>query len=86
MKTQSLARAELDAQQAHWEETLAQQAEKFGATSAPAKAAADAFAAAGLERLLELGAGQGRDTLSFAERGFAVAALDYAASAVDDVE
>ena len=32
-------------------------------------------------RLLELGAGQGRDTLFFAANGFMVTALDYAASA-----
>ena len=80
------SRAELDAQRDHWEKALAQQAEKFGPTSAPAQAAADAFAAAGVRRLLELGAGQGRDTLFFAERGFEVEALDYAACGVAEIE
>ena len=37
-------------------------------------------------RLLELGAGQGRDTLFFAAQGFKVHALDYAASAVQAIE
>src|SRR5688572_10464690 len=44
----------------------------------PALAAAERFARVHAHRVLELGAGQGRDTLFFADRGFHVVALDYA--------
>jgi hypothetical protein len=45
--------------------------------SAAAVAAVDAFAAAGLTSVVELGAGQGRDTLYLARRGLRVTALKY---------
>jgi SAM-dependent methyltransferase len=54
--------------------------------SAAAVAAADAFAAAGVSTVLELGAGQGRDTLYLAHRGFHVHALDYAPEGVEGIE
>lgn len=77
----------LDAQRGHWERTLAEDSERFGADpSRPAIAAANAFREANAVSLLELGAGQGRDTLFVAESGFQVAALDYAASAVAELE
>lgn len=67
-------------QQAQWAATYAAKPHLFGAEpSAPARVAADRFAAAGVRDLLELGAGYGRDTLLFARRGFRVTALDYAA-------
>ncbi len=46
--------------------------------SQPAVAAARLFRDAGVDRVLELGAGQGRDTVFLAGQGFSVAALDYA--------
>ncbi len=79
-------RVALDGQRDHWARVLASSPERFGAdASAPAAAAAQAFHAAGVRRLLELGAGQGRDTLRFAQAGFDVVALDYADSAVEAV-
>ena len=73
----------LRGQRAHWAEALASRADRFGsAPSAPARAAAERFLAAGARDLLELGAGQGRDSLHFARRGLRVAALDFAASGV----
>lgn len=79
-------RALLDAQRAHWERILADSRDRFGIdASAPAIAAAEAFRSAGAGRLLELGAGQGRDTLFFAKAGFEVLALDYAHSAVSEI-
>ncbi len=73
----------LGAQRAHWAETLASRADRYGrAPSAPARAAATRFLAAGAQDLLELGAGQGRDSLYFARRGLRVEALDFAASGV----
>lgn len=79
--------AALDAQRAHWQRILAESVDRFGVqASAPAIAAAETFRAAGAARLLELGAGQGRDSLFLAEAGFEVVALDYADSAVGEIE
>ena len=73
----------LSGQRAHWEEALQSRADRFGsAPSAPAGAALELFVAAGAQDLLELGAGQGRDTTLFAARGLRVQALDYAQSGV----
>lgn len=67
-------------QQRHWGATFAANPDMYGTgPSEPARAAAKLFAAAGARRVLELGAGQGRDTLFLARQGFAVTALDYAA-------
>jgi SAM-dependent methyltransferase len=80
-------RAALDAQRGHWERILAESADRFGIDPSDAAiAAAAAFRRAGAARLLELGAGQGRDTLFFAGAGFEVVALDYAGSAVEEIE
>ncbi len=49
-------------------------------------AAADAFSSAGIATVLELGAGQGRDTLYLGRRGFQVRALDYAQKGVESIE
>jgi SAM-dependent methyltransferase len=54
--------------------------------SEAAVAAADAFSSAGVDSVLELGAGQGRDTLYLAGRGFHVHALDYAREGVRAIE
>ena len=79
-------RAALDAQRAHWERVLGESAERFGVdASAPAIAAAETFGAGGGSRLLELGAGQGRDTLFFAQAGFEVVAIDYTDSGVAEI-
>lgn len=73
----------LNGQRVHWAEALASRADRFGSEpSAPARAAAERFLAAGARDLLELGAGQGRDSLHFARSGLRVEALDFAASGV----
>ena len=73
----------LGGQRVHWAEALASRADRFGSEpSAPARAAAERFLAAGARDLLELGAGQGRDSLHFARSGLRVEALDFAASGV----
>ena len=75
-----------DQQQAQWEAAFADRPARYGSEpSAAARAAAALFEAEGRRDLLELGAGQGRDTLFFAERGFSVLALDFAQAAVDDL-
>jgi SAM-dependent methyltransferase len=79
-------RVELDAQQEHWQRILASSPDRFGTqASDPARAAAEALRELGARSLLELGAGQGRDTLFFAAQGLAVTALDYAASATEAI-
>lgn len=68
----------LTVQRRHWTQALGARADRYGTEpSAPARAAAERFAAAGAVELLELGAGQGRDSVFFAERGFRVHALDF---------
>jgi SAM-dependent methyltransferase len=44
------------------------------------------FSAAGVTSVLELGAGQGRDSLFFARSGFRVTALDFSATGVAAIE
>ncbi len=74
----------LDAQQHHWERTLAGRPELFGPEpSVAARRSAAEFASAGAHRLLELGGGQGRDALFFAASGLEVHVLDYAQPGVD---
>lgn len=76
----------LDAQRQHWEKTLTRKPEMFGSEpSQPARAAAELFEKEGKTRILELGGGQGRDTLFFARAGFKVHVLDYSDSAVDAI-
>ncbi len=53
--------------------------------STAAISAAKTFRENNVERILELGSGQGRDSLFFAKRGFTIDALDYSASAVKDI-
>jgi SAM-dependent methyltransferase len=79
--------ARADEQRQHWSVTFAAHPEMYGREpSEAAVAAADAFAAAGATTVLELGAGQGRDTLYLARRGFHVHALDYAPEGVDAID
>ena len=74
------------AQQGHWASTFAANPNMYGTDpSASAVAAAARFAEAGAHQLLELGAGQGRDTLFFARQGFESVALDYVEDALDAI-
>jgi SAM-dependent methyltransferase len=73
----------LDAQLSQWEETFAEAPDLFGtAPSEPARWAAALFRQEGAGRILELGGGQGRDTLFFAGQGFGVCTLDYSGRSV----
>ncbi|MHB1846907.1 MAG: class I SAM-dependent methyltransferase [Deltaproteobacteria bacterium] len=73
----------LGGQQQHWEGTLAARPGLFGREpSEAARWSAIEFQAAGLQRILELGGGQGRDSLFFAASGFAVHVIDYTAAGV----
>jgi len=73
----------LNAQRQHWEKTFGQKPDMFGTEpSNPAKIAGEMFKKEGKTKILELGGGQGRDTLFFAQNGFQVYTLDYSDSAV----
>jgi len=76
----------LNAQQAHWEKTFVEKADMFGTTpSYPARKAAALLKEEGAAKILELGGGQGRDTLFFASEGFQVCTLDYSKEGVETI-
>jgi SAM-dependent methyltransferase len=76
----------LDAQKQHWTGVLGSRPEMFGPEpSAPARRTAAELKMAGVQRLLELGGGQGRDTVFFAAHGFDVHALDYSSTGVGEI-
>lgn len=76
----------IDKQQPHWENTFSLKADMFGdKPSEPAREATVLFKKEGKIKILELGAGQGRDTLFFAQSGFQVTALDYSQSGLDTI-
>ena len=69
----------LHRQQGQWEGVFSETPEFFGTEpSTPARNAAELFVRGKAARILELGGGQGRDTLYFALRGLNVTVLDYA--------
>ncbi len=72
---------ELDQQQLHWDRAYTAEMDFFGdEPSLAARRAAERFLEAGCSLLMELGAGQGRDTVYFASLGFSVYALEYSES------
>lgn len=84
MTTDDKAAGVLGAQRLHWEATLASRPEMFGRdASQPARFAVELFQREGVKRVLELGGGQGRDSLFFAEVGLSVHVLDYAQAGVN---
>ncbi|MEN6321341.1 MAG: class I SAM-dependent methyltransferase [Syntrophaceae bacterium] len=76
----------LNAQRQHWQNTFVQNPDMFGTEpSDPAQFAVELFKRESKTRILELGGGQGRDTIYFARRGFHVHMLDYSEAAVRTV-
>ena len=76
----------LDKQAQHWENTFITRPETFGVTpSAAAIKAAETFNKEGITNILELGAGQGRDALFFAQEGFHIQVLDYSQTSIDNI-
>lgn len=72
---------ELDQQQLQWDRAYTAEMDFFGdEPSLAARRAAERFLEGGCSLLMELGAGQGRDTLYFASLGFRVYALEYSES------
>jgi SAM-dependent methyltransferase len=73
-----LDHSQLDRQREHWQQTLESRPQMFGeAPSWAAIQAAERFKHEGTVRLLELGGGQGRDTIFFAGQGIHLSVLDY---------
>lgn len=71
------------AQKSHWDQIFSVEAAFFGEEpSGFAKRSLEKFRNEGVHEVLELGCGQGRDTLFFARNGLQVTAMDYAETAV----
>jgi SAM-dependent methyltransferase len=76
----------LNNQHRHWENMLSNKPDMFGTEpSDPAQKAAELFKKEGRTKILELGGGQGRDTIFFARNGFQVTVLDYCESGVETI-
>jgi len=77
---------EMDCQQSRWDRAYTSEMDFFGGDPSEAgRNAADRFLHEGFEVILELGAGQGRDTLYFARLGLQVHALDYSESGLTEI-
>ena len=77
----------MDAQRSHWERVFAENTNMYGTDpSDPGRFALDSFERASVREMLELGAGQGRDTLVFLAASYRVTALDYAEDALRSLE
>lgn len=73
-------------QRSHWDRTYAEHPGMYGAEpSEPAIAAAEAFHHAGAHKVLELGAGHGRDSLYFVRQGFDVHAMDFSRTGLEQL-
>ncbi len=77
----------LDSQREHWQTTFQENPQMYGTDpSEPGAYAVDLFGREDVRDVLELGAGQGRDTLAFLRAGFQVIALDYAPDGLSELE
>lgn len=80
------AKEVLEGQRQHWETAFSQKRDMFGSEpSDPALKVAELFKREGKNDLLELGGGQGRDTLFFARQAFHVTALDYSQAGIEAI-
>jgi len=71
-------------QKQHWENTFLRKTDMFGrAPSDAAVKAAEIFKKENKVNILELGGGQGRDTMYFGRNGFHMKVLDYCRSGVE---
>ena len=77
----------LNAQKEHWEQAFSEESDFFGdEPSNPARRAAELFSRETRKVILELGGGQGRDTLFFARRVFQTTVLDYSQKGLEDID
>ena len=76
----------LDQQSQHWEASFSSKPEMFGhEPSIAAVKALKIFQKNNIKKILELGAGLGRDTIYFAKNGIEVEALDYSNTAIASI-
>ena len=76
----------LNKQEQHWENMFSNRPEMFGdVPSVAAIKSVETFKKEKLTNILELGGGQGRDSLFFAQSNFTVQVLDYSQSGVDSI-
>ena len=77
----------LDEQKIHWDKKFSGIPDMFGdSPSEAALKAVEVFRKEGWTKILELGGGQGRDTILFARKGLNVTVLDYSKSAIEAIE
>jgi SAM-dependent methyltransferase len=75
-----------DKQRLHWDESFSRDTEFFGpGPSYPARQALRRLEREGVKCVLELGAGQGRDSLYFARHCLKVICLDYSQQAIEEI-
>lgn len=73
-------------QRSRWDDTYAKNKDFFGAEPSEfGRRAAQRMKDHGVKDVLEMGCGQGRDTLLFLQKGFKVTALDYAGNCLCQV-
>ena len=73
----------LNQQSQHWEKNFSSKPEMFGLDpSEPAKKSLKLFQEKKINKIVELGAGLGRDTIFFAKNSIHVNALDYSGSGI----
>ena len=73
----------LNQQSQHWEKKFSSKPEMFGLEpSVPAKKSLELFKKQNITKIIELGAGLGRDTIFFAQNLIHVNALDYSSSGI----
>ena len=76
-------RIKLDQQSQHWEKNFSNKPEMFGLEpSLPSKKALKVFQENKISKVVELGAGLGRDTIFFASNSIQITALDYSPSGI----
>lgn len=76
----------LNNQLTHWQNTYLQSDNMFGLEpSEPARRTALLLNKEGKTKIMELGGGQGRDTLFFAQSGFQVYTLDYCEKGIESI-
>jgi SAM-dependent methyltransferase len=77
----------INSQREHWEHSFASRPSMFGdEPSYAAQKSATLFRAEGKLRILELGGGQGRDSVFFARVGFDVTVLDYSEAGLRGIQ
>tara|TARA_B100000700_G_scaffold202855_1_gene223061 strand:+ start:258 stop:911 length:654 start_codon:yes stop_codon:yes gene_type:complete len=82
-----LDQQKLDQQSQHWESNFLSKPEMFGLEpSIAAEKALKSFQEKKIKKIVELGAGLGRDTIFFAKNSIFVEALDYSKTSIESIK